>query len=367
MQMGNSKSRGLDQLDAVLTYVQRSRTFLLIHGNAKLVGPQNALECVQLDQLQRREHAAAKQSGSQLLRVYDSDAAVRQPNDSTDIRKLLSPFDPELDEALLEWPNGEDYQLATLAQIAEHVLLSSPGYDRFASLPLYVETGLRWSQVEFPRDVAIYVSPNNTAADRVALELSEEFPSLRITDRRTLGRRSRARWLLFLSASTFEDGRGESLEFELVTALKAGVQPLILYSPEANAFSDVVEGLPSEIVSAGLFGPRTIEWREGSLNRVSVRQVARALGARLRPAVPEEPHGWIKILSERILAVARGYSQQERPSATFFVSRDTSRSDVDVARESGRNGVGAEDSKQAGQGVELRSLRSQSGVGKFKD
>ena len=317
-------------MDGLEMYVGQSQAFLLIHGDHRLVTTGNRLQCMQLDQLQRRELAAAQQRGMPTIRLYDPDAGEldRTTDQLKRTEDLLSPFDPELEGAMLEWPNGVDFQELVLARLAERVLLASPGYDGFDEVPLYTRSGLAWKQPQFstPAGCTLYVSPHNPEAKKPAFELSQELHNLKVVDVRSHGRRSRARWLLFLSASTFDGDVGEKLEFEVVTALKSGVQPLILYSPEANAFSDVVQALPREIVSVGLYGPRTIEWRAGVMRPVSLRMIAKALGATMDAAKLEAQPGCLETLCECF----RGQKQDQMLSS-LRSQRHSSASSIKMA------------------------------------
>ena len=49
----------------------------------------------------------------------------------------------------------------------------------------------------------------------------------------------------------------------------------------AVTFRNVIECTPESLVEAGLYGHLAIEWREGIFRAVSVRLVAKALGARI--------------------------------------------------------------------------------------
>ena len=69
------------------------------------------------------------------------------------------------------------------------------------------------------------------------------------------------------------------IEAALLAALSSGAQPVVLWSPDASGeFGDIIAATPPAL--KGLYGPLAIEWRGGIHGAVSVRLVAKALGAR---------------------------------------------------------------------------------------
>lgn len=76
-----------------------------------------------------------------------------------------------------------------------------------------------------------------------------------------------------------------------------GQPPPVHSSPRVLAPSpsstDIVGAMPPEMVSAGLFGPHTIEWRERALRPVSLGLVAKALGARMSLGARELAWRWV--------------------------------------------------------------------------
>ena len=61
--------------------------------------------------------------------------------------------------------------------------------------------------------------------------------------------------------------------------LKSGARPVTVF-PEGVPFDRIMQSTPVALRSAGLFEPLAIEWCSGAHRAVSVRLVARALGAR---------------------------------------------------------------------------------------
>jgi len=92
---------------------------------------------------------------------------------------------------------------------------------------------------------------------------------------------SGARWLLLLTPESFGTDVGARLAAKVALALHHGVQPIVIYEPSRYAFGAIVAATPTAVVSAGLYGPVAIEWHTGPFRNVSVRQIARALGAQL--------------------------------------------------------------------------------------
>jgi len=183
----------------------------------------------------------------------------------------------------MAWPSSPDFQLLVLAQLAEVMLLASPVYQQESALPLYIEAGLAWQTPTFGTDdVRIYVSPHNVHASPIVDALCDAIPDVQVVHVRNHGRRSGVKWLLVLTPTAFDGEAGERLAFECEAALKAGVQPLLVYCPEEHTFGEIVEAMPRGMVSAGIYGPRTVEWRGNDLKTVSIRLIARALGATMR-------------------------------------------------------------------------------------
>ena len=69
------------------------------------------------------------------------------------------------------------------------------------------------------------------------------------------------------------------MEAELLTALRMGCPPVTVWSPEADMFGNIIDETPHSLREAKLYDTLAIEWRGGMHRGVSIRQVARALGA----------------------------------------------------------------------------------------
>ena len=163
--------------------------------------------------------------------------------------------------------------------MAETLLLASPAYADEAELPLSVEGRLAWTWPTFSTAVPLYVSPLNPGGVEVMTELLALYPDgIRATDKSPRNAADPTRWLLYLRADTFETAEGERLAAEVEAALLAGVRPAMAYDAEVTPeFGDIIHATPRQLT--GLYGALAVEWRRGAHRAVSMRLVARALGA----------------------------------------------------------------------------------------
>ena len=222
------------------------------------------------------------------------------------------------------WHRVSEFQEMALTQIAERLLLASVYYSEKSALPLSVQGGLAWTQPAFDRLVALYVSPRNPAGDPVAAVLQEQLTGLTVvnalpaahadarnrasrrmlTRATTVGgaqalaamRRPAAKepdavfWLLFLHPEVWEEDRGVRLAAEVEAAVSAGVRLIMLYDPESCSFASIIDATPLPLKTLRIYDRLAIEWRGGALRDVSVRLVARALGARMEQGCS----GWMR-------------------------------------------------------------------------
>lgn len=284
--VGTAATRGLDELPGLEAHVSSSQAFILLHGSVRQLTTANWVHSRHLSKLQVRELERAGQSELPIVRLYEAEPQARSPlpfGPEEDARELLVPTDPMLSGSVHAWPSAPDFQLVVLAQLAEVLLLASPHYGREQALPLYVESGLAWQHPTFLSDVVrVYVSPHNPHAAPITDVLCDALPELEVVRVRNHGRRSNVKWLLVLTPMAFDGHAGERLAFECETALKAGLQPLLLFSPEEATLGEIVEAMPTGMISAGLM-QRTVEWHSHELRAVSILLVARALGASMGP------------------------------------------------------------------------------------
>ncbi len=258
----------------------------MLCGLSRVVADHSSLNC-------QRELATARRCGLPLILVHESDETkngMPLPSLRHAASQRLSARDTEClfdDGRIIPWHRVADFQQVSVAAIAEEVLLASPAYANASALPLHVDGGLAWSQPIFgtPRPT-VYVSPNNPAAADVAEEMHSAFGELRPAKERlpqALEGLPRPHWLVALSPSCFQGALGDLLRTELMDALRmdADAPIVMVFAPEKHAFDAILRASPQELIGAGLFGRLAIEWREGIHHPVSLRLVARALGATL--------------------------------------------------------------------------------------
>ena len=286
-----------------------SATMLVMLGSSSYLTSNNC----------QRERVAAHAHSLPLIRVHDGDRA-KNGMPLPELRRVatakLKRGDTEAlfdDGEIIAWHRGTHFQQLALAAIAEQLLLASPMYSKRPGLPLYIRGTLPWAQPSFRKPVEIFTSVHNPRAAELVSSLllplfaewrtgslvrhasskpAEDGPRVppgqhgsSLGDGPTESDGSQVRrppaWLIFLTPTCFADERGELLAAELQAALRSGVHLVLLYAPEEDAFDDVLAATPQDLVRAGLFRGLAIEWRSGAPQEVSVRLVAKALGAQL--------------------------------------------------------------------------------------
>lgn len=264
----------LESIDELEEYVEASQAMLVMHGSDKYYASFNC----------QREIAAAKRLDLPLVRVHETD---RNKN-GTPLATLKQAASRRLSRQhtdflfaggeVVPWHRLKDFQLASLAMIAEQLLLATPAYAREAAVPLYVRHGVAWSRPHFQTPLSLYCSEHNPPADEVAREIGETFEDVLRIDSAAAG----ASWLLLLDAESFTGDAGARLTAELRAVMQAGnPSVLVVYAPADGEFGEIISATPRELVGLGLFGPLAIEWHSGALRTVSVRLLARALGAQM--------------------------------------------------------------------------------------
>ena len=180
--------------------------------------------------------------------------------------------------SVIAWHRVKHFQLVSLAQIAEQLLLASPAYGYRAldaqGLPLRVEHGLAWAPSCFQQPVALHTSPSDSRGTAVAVAIAEHFPNVQLAPAS-----DGARWLLGLEADSFAGESGAQLADEVEAALLGGAVPVMVYAPEEVAFGAIIDATPRRLKELGLYGPLAIEWRDGAHRTASLQLVALALGA----------------------------------------------------------------------------------------
>ena len=79
---------------------------------------------------------------------------------------------------IIPWHRMADFQLVSIAQIAETVLVASPGYTGVSELPLYVPGRLAWTWPTFSAPLSVYVSQDNPGAAAVLSEMTKLYPEV---------------------------------------------------------------------------------------------------------------------------------------------------------------------------------------------
>ena len=296
----------LESIDKLEEYVQGSAAVLVFLGSPSYFASRNCL----------REVAAASDHKLPLVLLHESDSSKHTA--SLDELVIKCPSEhadfifPQGEETpVVSWHRLREFQLVSLAQIAEQMLRASPAYDKNVELPLFVPHGLAWAQpaVDASGGLHMYVSQLNMDAAKEALqegarevqEVQEEMCALlgeRLHDAHAppaVGS-SPTRWLLYLYPGCFEGEHGAKLAKEVEDALEGGVKPaelVMVYNPDFQSQADgghgdkdpvtkqIIDRTPKSLRAKGLFNALLIEWRSGEHRRVSVRMVARALGARM--------------------------------------------------------------------------------------
>ena len=163
----------------------------------------------------------------------------------------------------IAWHRIKHFQLMSLAQIAEQVLLASPAYASVRRgaqrLPLRVEHGLAWATLRFAQPVALYTSPYDSSGAAVARAIAEHFTDVQLASTFVNG----ARWLLGLEEGSFAGERGAQLADEVEAALLRGAVPVMVYAPEEVAFGAIIDATPRRLKELRLYDPLAIEWRDG--------------------------------------------------------------------------------------------------------
>ena len=157
----------LESIDKLEEYVQGSAAVLVFLGSPSYFASRNCL----------REVAAASDHKLPLVRLHESDSSKHTA--SLDELVIKCPSEhadfifPQGEETpVVSWHRLREFQLVSLAQIAEQMLRASPAYDKNVELPLFVPHGLAWAQpaVDASGGLHMYVSQLNMDAAKEALQ-----------------------------------------------------------------------------------------------------------------------------------------------------------------------------------------------------
>ena len=320
----------LESIEALEEYVGQSAAMLVLLGSPRYFGSANCM----------REVRAAQARGTPLVRVHDSDrtkhgAPLDELREACPAECCGAIFDEE-PERIIRWHRVAEFQVKVVAQMAEQLLLASPAYHGESKLPLMLSGGLAWATPFFPRRTGVYISPHNQEADEVLSKLLGRYeqlyradtlpmacqegssvesgrvePSSRGTSMRRLDRATTMRmlrglasmrrdpagddqaaapsvyFLLVLGRETWRDGdRSAALAAEVMEALQAGIELVLVYSPQKVTFDEVLRATSAELLAKKVYAKVAIEWYTdgSSLQEVSERIVAKALGAQMGQA-----------------------------------------------------------------------------------
>ena len=122
-------------IDDLEVYVEASQAMLVLHGSAKYLTSPNC----------QREVAAGKRIRLPLVRVHDGDSSknglpldeLRRTAESHRLARQHSEYlFGRNDEDVIPWHRAIDFQLRSLAAIAERMLLATPAYESLDALPV---------------------------------------------------------------------------------------------------------------------------------------------------------------------------------------------------------------------------------------
>eukprot|EP00966_Prymnesium_polylepis_P071071 1651010-Prymnesium_polylepis.1 len=133
-----------------------------------------------------REVVATLELGKSYLFVHESDAGKGGGPPAKLQDELKSdPYRQRLFDGRRStpWHRIADFQLVSLIQIAEDMLLHGPGSNLGPERSLYVPGSLLKQHYYFPSSVVLYVSEYNPGAKDVAAELEGRFDGLSQTSR----------------------------------------------------------------------------------------------------------------------------------------------------------------------------------------
>ena len=96
-------------------------------------------------------------------------------------------------------------------------------------------------------------------------------------------------WLLYLHKDVFKGFAGAALAAELAEWLevdeRTAPHPIMIFNPSpvdgGSEFHEILGATPVNLQNAGLYGPLAVEWRAGEHRPVSVRLLAKLLGAHM--------------------------------------------------------------------------------------
>ena len=250
-----------------------------------------------------RELEAAEEHDIPIVAVHETD--VRRGGATLDALEKACPEQYRRlifgrPERIITWHRQREFQLFALSRIGERLVLACPTNAQQTELPLRVPGALAWERPLFDAPLSLYKSAENHEVDHVFTDLCDHYADGRISRSSIMlaegatASASRWRhletykhtrswgWVLFLSNSTFVDEAGLKLAEEIHTAMIYGIRPVLVYSSDGDAeFQDIISASPQKLVQAGLFKKLAIEYLAEPHRTISIRLIAKALGAQL--------------------------------------------------------------------------------------
>ena len=282
--------RSVDELEA---YVGESAAVLVLLGSPSYFKSANC----------RRELTAAMERGAPLILLHDADE--RKAGAPLDELTVACPAEcrafvfgsAEAPRPVVRWQRIWEFQLVSLAQVAEALLLSSPLYHHEAALPLSLPGQSTSPPAHAGRErIGIYVSRSNAGAWAGAEALKQELglavwltstspawtaggqppPATAPPPAAGAPREQPTRFLLYLRRDTFEGAAGAELAKELRLALAARFPIVMLHENDEAAggcrrFDPIYHSTPTELKDAGLYDALAVAWHPGKFRSVSVR------------------------------------------------------------------------------------------------
>ena len=216
------------------------------------------------------------------------------------------------------WHRILEFQLISLLQIAEDMLLCSPEYTCSTTLPLYVPGSLLELRFVFSEPVVLFVSDKNPGAAEAAAEMTSLFSQLSVNSAlplptidkplrrnlvispnfakaKSLAHTSHMaqpmQWfLLYLNKWMYMGPEGEAFSAQVRVAQKAGMPIAMVHEndPDRNGceFETFFRTTPIDLIQCGLYASLATPFMSGENHRrVSHALLARTLGAKVAKGV----------------------------------------------------------------------------------
>jgi hypothetical protein len=210
----------------------------------------------------------------------------------------LAEIKSELDDKLLRdaifsdvrrmttWYRIAEFQLVSLKQIAQFMLLQTPEYKGQAKLDIFVQGELLRQNLQFTAPVVLRTSPHNPGAAAFAAELAKAYDGIKVTeacqsDANTV---HPIHLLLYLNINTFCGDAGLQLASELQRTRAAGLPIVMVHENDPQrggcAFEKFFKTTPADLINSGLYTQLAYAAYPGDDHRaVSMALIAKALGA----------------------------------------------------------------------------------------